>query len=151
MELRLYSFVNYYLSPIQAGIQTGHAAVQLVRHYAGLTHRDHDMVMDWADDHKTFIVLNGGNNAQLISAHEAVMNSGYPYSAFFEDEASLGGIMTCVAVVVPESVFNAKRIDPNSEIEYYRWTSPDETLQYVYGPATPEFALIKLLKSSRLF
>ena len=66
-ELRFYCFVNFYLSSMQQGIQTGHAAVDIVRKYTcgelkffnEVTPRKTSLVTKWADDHKTFITLNG--------------------------------------------------------------------------------------------
>ena len=150
MELRLYSFVNFYLSQIQQGIQTGHAAVQLIRTYTDKKQKHHELVMDWADNHKTFIVLNGGHNAALEQTLEIVQRSGYPYSAFFEDGPSLGGLMTTVAVVLPENVFNARRFDPTSQIETYYWADPDGGSSEFFYPSSLEHELIKLIRSSRL-
>lgn len=121
-ELRLYSFVNYYLSPIQQGVQTGHAAVDLVRKYnaprgtPSAIGKQIDMVADWADNFKTFIILNGGNNASLLEALSIVELNSFPNIHFHEDAASLNGLLTCVAVVVPEDIFNCKPIREFGEI-----------------------------------
>ena len=156
MELRLYSFVNFYLSDIQKGIQTGHMAVDLVREYGdqeyGLTAL-RDMVADWADNHKTFIVLNGGNNLMLDNAATICSRSGLPWTTFYEDEESLGGLRTSVGVVVPENYFNATytnaifgeivdfdgRVITDQKID----TPPPNSVQAIFN-------LIKLLKTSRL-
>ncbi len=92
MELRLYTFVNFYLSQIQQGIQSAHAAVDLVRYYTD-TYQEEDsvqLVVDWADNHKTMIVLNGGNNADLELVVQAARKSELPWIGFCEDEQSLG-------------------------------------------------------------
>ena len=140
MELRLYSFTNFYLSDMQKGIQTGHMAVDLVREYAftaqyedaSVLHNEHQaMVADWADNHKTFIVLNGGNNAALKETVDLVKDVDLPWTLFCEDDQSLGGIMTCVGVVVPENYFNAK-LDFKATYEGFPCTT------IAVGEGTPE-------------
>lgn len=121
MELRLYSFINVYLSGIQAGIQTGHMAVDLVSKYrngcdAGKNHTS-SVAWDWADNYKTFIVLNGGAHVQIkerkeffetnLSLVEDQIGHPLPWCHFNEDDMSLNGLLTCVGVVLPETIFNA--------------------------------------------
>lgn len=159
-QLRLYSFVNFYLSSIQQGVQTGHAAVDLVRKYnappgtPSQLGKQCDMVGDWADNHKTFIILNGGNNEMLLAAKEIVKASGLPWVTFSEDEQSLGGILTTVAVVIPEMYFAAK-LSKSDNSDYvnappsYEWVDANGIFHWA-TQNTPEFNLIQLLKSSRL-
>jgi hypothetical protein len=155
MELRLYSFVNFYLSDIQKGIQTGHMAVDLVREYGDedILPKHCDLVADWADNHKTFIVLNGGNNLMLDNTANICAYSGLPWTTFYEDEESLGGLRTCVGVVVPENYFNAtysaangfETVDIDGRIIFDQKidTPPPNSDQAIFN-------LIKLLKTSRL-
>src|SRR5271157_3990277 len=109
MELRLYSFVNFYLSSIQQGIQTGHAAVDLVRRYRHVLGKSGQpelcsMVEEWADKHKTFIILNGGDNDAVREARSIVFASGFPCISF--SEPGLRSLETCVVTILPESIFN---------------------------------------------
>jgi hypothetical protein len=154
MELRLYSFVNYYLSSIQQGIQTGHVAVDLLRKYTmDDSHPVHqiDFVEDWADNHKTFITLNGGNNAGILEASEIVVRSGLPFAFFREDEQSLGGILTSCAVIVPDYIYDAK-FDKESSATwkdtYYVYSTDTQSISY--GPTHPSYEIIHLLRNSRL-
>ena len=55
LEKRMYFFVPYSLSPIQQGIQAGHAALEYARKYPA----DPDFI-DFTDNWKTWIILNGG-------------------------------------------------------------------------------------------
>lgn len=166
MELRLYSFCNFYLSSIQQGIQTGHAAVDLVRLYthAGNFHQlaSNDevaataMVTDWADNWKTFIILNGGDHAGVQAAGQTCFESGLPHIHF--TEPGLGDIKTCWVVVVPENVFNA-RLDSTwssgvgESIDLYvsKTTDADgvET-RHMFGPDHKHYKLIQLLRSCGL-
>ena len=150
MELRLYSFCNFYLSSIQQGIQTGHAAVDLVRLYAGS-----EMVADWADNWKTFIILNGGDNDGVQAAGQIIFESGFPHMHFAEP--GLGGIKTCWTVVLPESIFNAQK---DSTMLVGQETFPIYTCNvdegdafpkhYSYGPDHKHYQLVQLLRSSGL-
>src|SRR5277367_6284157 len=167
MELRLYSFVNFYLSSIQQGIQTGHAAVDLVRRYradripAGAAWNKDvedqiDMAVKWADDYKTFIILNGGDADGVIKALSVLSVSGFPYIEFHEGEEALHGIMTCCAVVLPESIFNARYREPDimqslRDLEpVYQYVDPETTQITAYYPGHKHYELIKLLKASKL-
>lgn len=117
MELRLYSFVNFYLSGIQAGIQTGHMAVDLLAKYRGNDTTGHtDIAWGWATQHKTFIVLNGGAHEQIAAREdffgdlpraEEEIGHPLPWCHFNEDVASLNGLLTCVGVVLPAKIFDA--------------------------------------------
>ena len=54
LELRMYGLVPYNISPIQQGIQFGHAVVEY-----GLDNNGEEY-QNWAKNWKTFIILNGG-------------------------------------------------------------------------------------------
>lgn len=163
MELRLYSFSLMYLSSMQQGIQTGHLAVDLVRKYTAngnplnthITEERERMVEDWADLHKTFIVLNGGNSDGIIAATEVIACSGFPWAIFREDEASLKGIQTCVGVVLPETIFNAKLLPPKLSRDQPTYgvaieREDGEFDEIIYTEDHEHFPLISLLRSSRL-
>ena len=77
MELRMYGFVNYQLTGIQKGIQFGHAVVE----YGQQVKKTGDPKLinkwnDWADNWKTFIILNGGTtndkNGSINKLYEEV-------------------------------------------------------------------------------
>ncbi len=163
MELRLYSFVNFYLSSIQQGIQTGHAAVDLVRKYEENNahpsdeHIDRcDMVIEWADDYKTFIILNGGDLKNLTQIDTIVAASGFPWVYFHESEEALGGMLSCIAVVLPASIFDTKIRQPDLLTSMrnfdtvYEYVDPDTTSVMPYYSNHKHYELIKLLRSSRL-
>jgi len=120
-ELRLYTFVNFYLSSIQAGIQSAHVAHELFVKYK----YDFDTstrLYDWAENHKTMIVLNGGMNSDIIALNTffeynaQLLSFPAPWTAFSEDRMSLGGIMTAVGVVLPEEIYDAVNYRTASEI-----------------------------------
>ena len=163
MELRLYSFVNFYLSSIQQGVQTGHAAVDLVRKYTAhgnpfrvdITSSQENAVAEWADEHKTFIILNGGNAERLAQITDVISSNGnFPWVTFNEDDQSLNGIQTCVAVVLPACIFNAKMVrQPNGD-DFYLWQERNEegevVEEMIYDVRHEHYALIDIIKNSRL-
>ena len=125
--MRCYHFGNYYMSSIQQGIQAAHAQMELFVKYkeidlyeyslsAGNNHPIHiyeaaekaDMLFDWAKYHKTMVCLNGGALQDLKNIGELMKDSEnkYPWSTFYEDEYSLGGILTNVAIVLPEKIYD---------------------------------------------
>lgn len=113
LELRMYGLVPYNISPIQQGIQFGHAVVEY-----GQEFKNKSLYNEWADDHKTFIILNGGTtnntvdknglpfgtlNNHLIELEE----NGIEVSTFSEPD--LGDQLTSVVFIVDERVFNKKK------------------------------------------
>ena len=157
--LRLYSFVNFYLSSIQQGIQTGHAAVRLLRKYDVnyYAHPDDafidlcEVVEEWADNHETFIILNGGDNDGIKNLAFTLEGCGFPWTIFKESQEALAGLITCAVVVLPESVYDAKRIQivDRGDIEAYAYTSLDGKVTE-YRDGHRYFDVIKLLRSSKL-
>lgn len=118
--MRFYSFVNYYLSQIQHGIQTAHCAVDMRTKYPAhpydiskdVMRSACDMYTDWATNHKTVVLLNGGNQQSLYDLwamfdHPA---NPYPISYFQEDEQSLNNALTCVGIILPEKIYEGANL-----------------------------------------
>jgi hypothetical protein len=152
-ELRLYAFVNFYLSSIQQGIQTGHASVDIIRKYvhpmAAVEPRHTEMVADWADNYKTYITLNGGRHVDIKKALVLAEKSGFPFAPFHEDEDSLGGLMTAVAVVLPDYIFNLRRKFENGVVRY-EWIEPTSGAKYLIQETDELFEFVDFLKSKDL-
>jgi hypothetical protein len=110
--MRFYAVGNQYLSSIQQGIQAFHALGDMVSHYGA----EEAMVDDWLRNHKTLVCLNGGNNARLNAFYDFVNDdqNPYPFSAFSEDEDSLGGMLTCVGIIVPDKIYKISMDDANT-------------------------------------
>lgn len=122
LELRMYGIVPYNISDIQKGIQFGHGVVeysQMVRKVfekqknSQLATDIYNQYNDWAENHKTFIILNGGTtNKQFtklgtMNQHaETLRNNGIVTAEFFEPD--LGDQLTSVNFIVDERVFNKK-------------------------------------------
>jgi hypothetical protein len=120
IELRMYGLVPYNLSPIQQGIQFGHAVVeygQAVKNpitIPPMASNALEVYNDWANNWKTFIILNGGttNTSQekpgTLNTHlKTLQDLGVDLAAFYEPD--LGDQLTAVVFIVDERVFNRKK------------------------------------------
>ena len=105
--MRFYAVGNMYLSSIQQGIQAAHCVGEMT-----LEHTGNAMFEDWLSVHKTLICLNGGNNRSLNDFYELVRyQKQFPVAKFHEDEQSMGGMLTCVGIIVPEKIYTANTSD----------------------------------------
>ena len=166
-ELRLYTFINVYLSSIQQGIQTAHLVHELFTTYTK-PGSEKTRLYDWANNHKTIITLNGGANADIQSKFLFLMREARslefpaPFASFCEDEYSLGGVMTGCAVVLPETIYDAvpqkqlKFIDGLDDNGYNRdvpgafYHVVDKSIMKVWMPNSSEARLIEMVKSCGL-
>lgn len=104
--MRFYTFCNYYLSSIQQGIQSAHCLAEM---FAADPWIAQNMLFEWAQNHKTIVVLNGGNSENIIATYAVLCRLcdelEYPYGVFKEDIASLNSAYTCTGVIVPEKLY----------------------------------------------
>ena len=112
--MRAYFFGNQYISSIQQGIQAGHVLSELFikyNHYGYAGTSDCTMLYDWATDHKTMILLNGGYSETLreLYAFLSSEENPYPYANFHEGQDALDGALTSVGIILPEKIYG---IDP---------------------------------------
>jgi hypothetical protein len=103
---RMYGLVPYNLSPIQQGIQFGHAVVE----YANLNFNEPEY-QHWALNDKTFIILNGGTTNTFIERLGTLNQYAFALGAnqikhelFFEPD--LGDQLTAVVFLVDDRVFD---------------------------------------------
>ena len=116
LEYRMYGLVIYNLSPIQQGIQFGHAVVdygRMVGRYAErqVNNTSESIYKKYADEDKTFIILNGGttnNNPERLGSLNQHMNimrgNGVLLQEFYEPD--LGDQLTAFVFLVDERVWN---------------------------------------------
>lgn len=110
LEYRMYGLVPYNISPIQQGIQFGHAVVE----YSIGRYGSHDDYKKWSKEDKTFIILNGGttnnNEDRLGSLNKSVRRLEdicIPYATF--NEPDLGDQLTAVVFLVDERVWDKEK------------------------------------------
>lgn len=106
LQYRMYGLVPYNISPIQQGIQFGHAVVEYANQYF-----DTPIYQKWATKDKTFIILNGGTtntsyyNPGTINKHiETLILNGIKFATFSEPD--LGDQITAVVFLVDERVWD---------------------------------------------
>ena len=120
LKQRMYGLVPYNISPIQQGIQFGHA----VQEYNNIARKsdmhvkpgdsEYHEFYDWADKDKTFIILNGGttnNNKEcfgtLNNAQIRLYSMGVQNESFYEPD--LGDQLTAVVFLVDERVWDREK------------------------------------------
>lgn len=128
LEYRMYGLVPYNISPIQQGIQFGHAVVEygrkkrLVRGYK-----------QWASKDKTFIILNGGTTNKNFSIDDGLpfgtlnkhlltlIGNGIHVADFYEPD--LGDQLTAIVFLVDERVFNKEKYPDDNGLDLFEdWT-----------------------------
>jgi len=107
--MRAYFFGNMYLSSIQQGIQAGHVVTEMFIDYRESdSHEPYSEILyNWAHDHKTMILLNGGygeNLHDLVDFFDQDDNS-YPFAFFKESEGALDNAITSVGIILPEKIY----------------------------------------------
>lgn len=106
--MRAYFFGNHYLSSIQQGIQSAHCISDMFMRYrySGATEVG-DHLNNWAANHKTMILLNGGYDSSLQDLFGFFDNGDnpYPYMHFNESEEAMGGMLTSIAIIIPEKIY----------------------------------------------
>lgn len=106
---RAYFVNNMYLSSIQNGIQAGHVIHELFRKYMNNSSYDkvvpsrEEQLYDWADNHKTMIVLNGGMTEHMVDFLALVEKTTLPHATFFEP--GIGNALTSIGIIVPERMY----------------------------------------------
>lgn len=112
LEYRMYGLVPYNISPIQAGIQFGHAVVEFQQNTLGMG-KIESLYNKWASQDKTFIILNGGTTNEnkdskwygSLQKHRDALNEvGVKLAEFREPD--LNDTLTAIVFLVDERVFD---------------------------------------------
>ena len=102
--MRAYFLGNYYLSQIQQGIQAQHATSEMF-----VENPTNEILWDWARNHKTSILLNGGNSGSLDEVYPFLKvqadRFSLPIAKFKEDKVSLNDATTCIGLVLPTEIY----------------------------------------------
>ena len=111
--MRMYFFTMYNLSGIQKGIQAGHAALEYVLEHGN---KD-DELRDFIEQHKTFIILNGGGSITMQDRVDELRTLGIRYSTF--QEPSLNNSLSAIAFLVDEDDYNDGEFYKQKPIKQY--------------------------------
>lgn len=108
----MYGLVPFNISPIQQGIQFGHAVVEY-----GLNFFNDPQYQDWANNWKTFIILNGGKSNHSTNRYQSgefwgsmekncqeLVNHNVKIAEFYEPD--LNDLLSAIVFIVDERVFN---------------------------------------------
>ncbi len=118
LELRMYGLVPHNISPIQQGIQYGHAKDEytlcmLDSIIKNGVNSDVILYMDWLRNWKTYIILNGGttntnpDRLGTLNKHlQTLKDNNIFCTSFYEPD--LGDQLTGVDFIVDERVFKVK-------------------------------------------
>lgn len=115
LELRMYFFVPYNISPIQQGIQAGHALGRYCLRYG--RHDPNHIVWDFLEKFETWIILNGGTTnderdfeaipaGSLNLIGDQLNDNDIEFSYFIEPD--LNHALTALCIICDERVFNKK-------------------------------------------
>jgi hypothetical protein len=134
---RMYGFVPFNLSPIQKGIQFGHAVQEYNNMILNLREVDSELLEPfdrWRKIDKTFIVLDGGttNNRRSEGKYIGTLNqiaedltiAEIPRSLFYEPD--LGDCLTSVVFLADDRVFDKVKW-PDYSGSYYTDIEPEKT------------------------
>ena len=107
--MRMYGFVMYNLSGIQKGIQFGHAVAEYSKmsYDTGL-----GAYFDFVENHKTFIILDGGGSADMEKRLQELYEIGIGVATFREPD--LNDSLSAIVFLVPENVYS---LDASKDFE----------------------------------
>lgn len=128
LELKMYGLVPYNISPIQQGIQYGHAVVDYGQSVKSLPpfEKEHN---EWANNWKTFMILNGGttntnpNRLGTLNKHlQTLRDNSIICQDFYEPD--LGDQLTAVVFIVDERVFKKEKYPDFTPKKFSPWYTP---------------------------
>lgn len=109
--MRMYFFVMGNLSGRQQGIQAGHAAVEYSRYADEETQQRY---VEFADNHKTFILLDGGGSNDMQNRMRELASFGITLAPFYEPD--LNNSLSAIAFILPEEIYSIDLVaDPGVE------------------------------------
>jgi len=132
LELRMYGLVPYNISPIQQGIQFGHAVVEYGQMVKYSNKSLLDQYNDWADNWKTFMIYNGGtsnhsqNRYQIFDESfvgsmeqnlKTLQENEITVATFYEPD--LNDMLSGIVFIVDERVFNKDKYPDFDLRKYY--------------------------------
>ena len=124
LTYRTYVFVERHLSPIDKGIQSAHAVIEYYNEAKIWNKTDEKNNFDkWATFDKTLILLDGGCVNDLDDIEETLSINLIHHGSFREPD--LDNILTSIAVVVDERVFNKEDYP-----DYQEWLKKEKKMYF---------------------
>ncbi len=152
-ELRMYFFVPYNISPIQAGIQALHAVVRY-----GTRYHDDPEYFDWALNHETVVILNGGTSntitlqpGSMEEKIEYLKSKNFRHSVFTEPD--LNYMTSGICFLLDERYFKKDAVWDNLIEDYLNPSDRYEPnkVRDIFGVNYPDVIEMRLwLASQRL-
>lgn len=109
-RLRTYIFCHSMLSPTAVGVQAQHSTNEMwlkyFRRHLETTKQRSILARTAHPDNKTTIFLDGGKSRGLHDTLEILKVNKFPYAGFHEDNDSAEGILTSVACVLPDYIWD---------------------------------------------
>jgi hypothetical protein len=158
-DTRLYTFVNFYLSSIQQGIQSAHVGTELSSKYRGKRNGAVKLLRQWEDHDKTMIVLNGGMAVDIRDGFESALSYEadrvYPYAAFYEEPGAIHEskrAITAWGIVLPPEVYLAKPVEAFPSRRGFSTLSAEEITPEtkIFAPGSFEFFICSHMQSKGL-
>lgn len=136
--MRRYFFTNMYMGGIHTGIQSGHAAEEMwanvVRSFLTSPTEYAEMklkyLLDFAENHKTWIILNGGDHYKLSEFYQFLINARNPYTFSSFQEPGLNGAITSVSVILPERMWDETATYVGNECNRLNGSSQQRQLDF---------------------
>lgn len=117
--MRAYYFGNMYLASIQQGIQSLHCTSEMYLKYT--THskfttddggsQQRDDLYNWAQHHKTVVILNGGESEDLDTIRGVLddIDNPYAWAPWYESVEALNASLTCVSIILPPRIYDSAK------------------------------------------
>jgi hypothetical protein len=156
LEYRMMGLVPYNISPIQQGIQYGHALQEFNNAIINYILSENFSFDDknwlkfdkWRKESKTFIILNGGTTntkGDPRLGHGGTLNqhlfkladAGVEVATFYEPD--LGDQLTAVVFLVDERVWNRDKYPDRVEMDTHSWDVVTNTLKFQYAESEEDF------------
>lgn len=124
--MRGYFITQYQMEGIHAGIQALHGLSALFNATPIFSYEQQRVLVEWNKKHFTSILLNGGYQSNLISIYETLSlyaeDAGWPVAKFHESIEATNGLLTCVALVIPE---DRSIPEMHAELSAATWADPN--------------------------
>jgi hypothetical protein len=150
IKYKAYIWSHFAFSDKVKGIQSAHCVAELCRNKSETT-------AQWMDVDKTLIFLDGGNSRGLKEKEELINRclkfSSLPSASFYEDEDTLGKILTSVGTILPDNIFTNQNIAFIKKKDLLIYSTMAGILKQdcgVFAPQDVIFEFIDMVANSRL-